>query len=96
MVLDVELLQVLLEAPVVPEPITPETIPEYRQGVSVAVNPLHVEQRPAARGETAPYKVAWIGGANVLYDREKLLDAGGFSFWDRLPGEDAVVQFPPL
>jgi glycosyltransferase involved in cell wall biosynthesis len=43
------------------------------------------------------YKVAWIGGANVLYDRAKLLDVGGFSWWPRLPrehaGEEAVVQF---
>ncbi len=41
------------------------------------------------------YKVAWVGSC-VLYDREKLLSVGGFSFWDRLPryhtGEDVVVQ----
>ena len=43
------------------------------------------------------YKVAWIGGANVLYNRAKLLDVGGFSWWQRLPpehaGEEVVVQF---
>ncbi len=43
------------------------------------------------------YKVAWIGGANVLYDRAKLRDVGGFSWWERLPpehaGEEVVVQF---
>lgn len=80
-----------------PEPITPETIPEERHGVNVAANPLHVEQRLAPNRETVRYKIAWIGGANVVYDREKLLDVGGFSFWNRLPtehaGEDAVVQF---
>jgi len=43
------------------------------------------------------YKVAWVGGANVLYDRAKLLDVGGFSWWQRLPlehaGEEVVAQF---
>ena len=43
------------------------------------------------------YKVAWIGGANVLYDRAKLTDVGGFSWWNRLPenhaGEEVLAQF---
>lgn len=85
------------EGAVRPEPFTPEAIPEYRQAVNIAANPLHVEQRLASDGETVRYKIAWIGGANVVYDRSKLLDVGGFGFWDRLPaehaGEDAVVQF---
>lgn len=85
------------EGPVRPEPITPDSIPEYRHAINVAANPLHVEQRLAPNGETVRYKVAWIGGASVVYDRAKLLDVGGFSFWDRLPaehaGEDAVAQF---
>src|SRR5690606_18312372 len=41
------------------------------------------------------YKVAWVASC-VLYDREKLLDVGGFAFWRRLPrhhsGEDVLVQ----
>ena len=85
------------EGPVRPEPFTPGQIPEERHGINVGANALHVEQQLAPNGETIRYKVAWIGGANVLYDRGKLLDVGGFSFWDRLPpehaGEDAVVQF---
>lgn len=85
------------DGPVLPEPITPETIPEYRHGINVAANALHVEQRFTGNGETVRYKIAWIGGANVVYDRAKLLDVGGFGFWDRMPnehaGEDAVVQF---
>ena len=85
------------DGPVRPEPITPDTIPEYRQAVNVAANPLHVGERLAPNNETIRYKIAWIGGANVIYDRAKLLDVGGFGFWDRLPpehaGEDAVVQF---
>ena len=85
------------EGPVRPEPFfTPGNIPQ-RHGVQVAANALHVEQRLAPNGETIRYKVDWVGGANVLYDRAKLLDVGGFSFWDRLPtqhaGEDAVTQF---
>ena len=86
----------LWNGPVRPEPFIPETIPEYRQAVNVAANPLHVEQKLTPNGATVRYKVAWIGGANVLYDRAKLVDVGGFGFWDRLPpehaGEDAVVQ----
>lgn len=87
-----------------PEPITPETIPWDRHLVNNAANPLHLEARhlgaPAARepgpGAVVRYRVAWVGG-NLLYDREKLLDVGGFSFWDRLPpnhaGEEVLVQF---
>lgn len=85
------------EGPVVPEPsFTPGNIPK-RHDIQMAANPLHVERRMVPEGETVLFKVDWIGGANVLYDREKLLDIGGFTFWDRLPtehaGEDAVVQF---
>lgn len=86
----------LWHGPVRPEPFTPDWIPE-RHAVNVAANPLHVERRIAPHRETIRYKVDWIGGANVMYDREKLMDVGGFGFWDRLPaehaGEDAVVQF---
>ncbi len=42
------------------------------------------------------YKVAWVGGANVLFDRAKLLEVGGFSFWRDLPpehsGEEVLVE----
>ena len=52
---------------------------------------------PEGAEQVIRYKVAWVGGANVLYDRAKLLDVGGFSWWPRLPpehaGEEAVVQF---
>src|SRR6266699_1149474 len=71
---------------------------------------LECSARPSSGGCPAPYvnylddveqvvryKVAWIGGANVLYDRAKLLSVGGFSWWHRLPpehaGEEVVVQF---
>jgi hypothetical protein len=51
----------------------------------------------APDGEVVRYKVVWVGGANVIYDREKLLEVGGFGFWSRLPaehaGEEVVVQW---
>ncbi|HEU0115405.1 MAG TPA: glycosyltransferase family A protein [Thermomicrobiales bacterium] len=87
----------LWEGPVAPERFTPETIPWDRHLVNNAANPLHLERRLAPGGRLVRYKVAWVGGANVLYDREKLLAVGGFSWWRRLPpnhaGEEVVVQF---
>ena len=47
-------------------------------------------------GEWVPYRVAWLGGC-VLYRREALNDAGGFTFWTDLPvdhsGEDVLAQW---
>ncbi|MBV9231609.1 MAG: glycosyltransferase family 2 protein [Chloroflexi bacterium] len=87
----------LWEGPVEPEPFTPNSIPWERHLINNAANPLHLEQRLAGRGRIIRYKVAWVGGANVLYDRAKLLSVGGFSWWHRLPpehaGEEAVAQF---
>lgn len=83
--------------PVTAEPFEPDTVPWERHKVNNAANPLHLEQELVVNGQTVRYKVAWVGGANVIYDREKLLSVGGFSFWERLPaehaGEEAVVQF---
>ena len=83
--------------PVKPEPFARNTIPWERHTVNNAANPLHLEQRYASSGQVVRYKVAWVGGANVLFDREKLLNVGGFSWWRRLPpehaGEEVVVQF---
>jgi glycosyltransferase involved in cell wall biosynthesis len=88
----------LWQGAVEPEPFTPESLPWDRHLVNNAANPLHLEQRLVT--EVRPvvrYKVAWVGGANVLFDREKLLSIGGFSWWHRLPpehaGEEVVVQF---
>ena len=86
----------LWDGPVRPEPFDPWDIWD-RHKVNNAANPLHLEQRLAADGRTVRYKVAWIGGANVLFDRAKLLSMGGFSWWPRLPeghaGEEVVAQF---
>jgi glycosyltransferase involved in cell wall biosynthesis len=80
-----------------PEPFAPGAIPIQRHLVNNAANPLHLEKKLLRGSEVLRYKVAWIGGANVLYDRAKLLDVGGFSFWRLLPpvhaGEEVVVQF---
>ena len=89
----------LWDGPVRPEPLAPDTLPLVwdRHKVNNAANPLHLEQRLAPEGQVVRYKVAWIGGANVLYDRAKLLSVGGFTWWERLPpahaGEEVVVQF---
>lgn len=87
----------LWDGPVTPEPFAPGAIPTERHLVNNAANALHLEQRLVRNGRPVLYKVAWVGGANVLYDRDKLLAVGGFGFWDRLPsehaGEEVVVQF---
>jgi GT2 family glycosyltransferase len=87
----------LWDGPVRPEPFTPDSLPWERHKVNNAANALHLEQQLLQPGEVLRYKVAWVGGANVLYDRAKLLDVGGFSWWERLPprhaGEEVVVQF---
>ncbi len=81
-----------------PEPFVPGRLPWDRHLINNAANPLHLEKRLISDHEPViRYKVAWVGGANVLYDRAKLLSVGGFSFWQRLPpehaGEEVVVQF---
>lgn len=87
----------LWDGPVRPEPFAPETLPWARHVINNAANPLHLEPQLAPHGEVVRYKVAWVGGANVLYDWAKLLDVGGFSWWYRLPrvhaGEEVVAQF---
>lgn len=87
----------LWEGPVTPEPFEPENLPWQRHLVNNAANPLHLERQLVKENVAVRYKVAWVGGANVLYDRAKLLDVGGFSWWERLPpqhaGEEVVAQF---
>ena len=87
----------LWTGPVQPEPFTADTIPWDRHKVNNAANPLHLEQELVHQSSVVRYKIAWVGGANVLFDRAKLLDVGGFSWWRRLPrehaGEEVVVQF---
>ncbi|MGE5618060.1 MAG: glycosyltransferase family A protein [Sphingomonadaceae bacterium] len=86
----------LWEGPVKPEPFDWDRIPWDRHKVNNAANPLHLAEMLVKGGEVVRYKVAWVGGANVLYDRKKLLDVGGFSWWDQLPdqhaGEEVLAQ----
>ena len=82
-------------------PVRPEAIekdgPDWeRWQLHRAANLYHVAQKLVLPpGEFLLYKVAWIAGC-VLYSRRKLLEIGGFSFWERLPryhkAEDIVVQ----
>ncbi|NJN16717.1 MAG: glycosyltransferase family 2 protein [Oscillochloris sp.] len=87
----------LWDGPVTPEPFTPDTLPWERHMINNAANPLHLEQRLAAHQNPIRYKVAWVGGANCLYDRAKLVSVGGFRWWPRLPaahaGEEVLAQF---
>ncbi len=87
----------LWTGPVEPEPFEPDSIPWDRHMINNAANPLHLEQRLVKGVGIVRYKIAWVGGANILYDHAKLLDVGGFSWWHRLPpahaGEEVVVQF---
>ncbi|HEU5230504.1 MAG TPA: glycosyltransferase family A protein [Ktedonobacteraceae bacterium] len=87
----------LWAGPVKAEPFSPEYIPWERHLINNAANPLHLEQSLVSDGQIVRYKVAWVGGANVLYDRARLLSVGGFSWWDRLPpnhaGEEVMAQF---
>ncbi len=87
----------LWTGPVEAEPFEEQCIPWERHLVNNAANPLHLEQRLAPDSRIVRYKIAWVGGANLLFDRAKLMDVGGFSWWHRLPpehaGEEVVVQF---
>jgi len=83
------------DGPVQPEKYTFDTVPWMRYKLHNAANPLHLSRQYAADGKTRRYKVAWVG-ACTLYNREKLLGVGGFSWWSELPpehcGEDVLAQ----
>lgn len=82
------------DGPVRPELVNPGSAQWERFHLHRAANLYHVSQSLPA-GETRRYKVAWIASC-ILYDRAKLLQVGGFSFWSRLPryhsGEEVLVQ----
>ncbi|HEX7079860.1 MAG TPA: glycosyltransferase family A protein [Gammaproteobacteria bacterium] len=82
------------DGPVEPEQIGPAT-PEWRRAhLHRAANAWHASLA-LPPGVHRLYKVAWVASC-VIYDREKLLDVGGFGFWRKLPryhsGEDVLVQ----
>jgi GT2 family glycosyltransferase len=82
------------EGPVIPEELDPDAPAWERWQLHRAANCYHVA-RTLPPGNVRRYKVAWLSCC-VLYDREKLLAVGGFSFWPRLPryhsGEEVLVQ----
>jgi GT2 family glycosyltransferase len=82
------------ESHVQPEAVEPDSPAWQRWQLHRAANVFHAAQR-LAPGERIRYKVAWVASC-ILYDREKLLAVGGFSFWSRLPrfhsGEEVLVQ----
>lgn len=84
------------EQKVLPEEIQPHSRKWQRYQLHNAANPLHVQEKLKLTPEQPRcYKIAWVGGC-VLYDRLKLLKAGGFEFWRQLPpdhcGEDVLAQ----
>ena len=86
------------DGPVEPEPqFEPGQVPYSRHVINNAANPLHLERRLCHDGQVVRYKVAWVGGANILFDRAKLLDVGAFTWWDELPpdhaGEEVLAQW---
>jgi GT2 family glycosyltransferase len=84
----------LWDGSVRPERYSFETAPMYRYKLHNAANPLHLSWRFAGQG-IVRYRIAWVG-ACAMYDREKLLDCGGYSWWSELPvehaGEDVLAQ----
>ncbi len=77
-----------------PEVVEPGSPAWERWQLHRAANTFHAAQRLTS-GECIRYKVAWVASC-ILYDRAKLLEVGGFSFWSRLPrfhsGEEVLVQ----
>jgi glycosyltransferase involved in cell wall biosynthesis len=82
------------DGPVQPEVVEPDSPQWKRAQLHRAANLYHLS-RSLPPGEFRLYKVAWIASC-ILYDRAKLLEVGGFSFWPRLPryhsGEEVLVQ----
>jgi len=82
------------DGPVTPEAVDPGTPEWERAQLHRAANLWHASRGSDPRSRRL-YKVAWVASC-VLYDREKLLAVGGFSFWPRLPrfhsGEEVLVQ----
>ena len=84
------------DSPVEPEKVRPGTPEWERHKLHNAANIYHVQQRLGlSSDQPKKYHVAWVGGC-VLYDTQKLIEVGGFTFWKDLPemhaGEDVLAQ----
>ena len=83
------------DGPVLPEVVEPDSPQWERWQLHRAANLYHVTLSVPPGQLPRLYKVAWVASC-VMYDRAKLLEVGGFSFWQRLPrwhsGEEVLVQ----
>lgn len=84
------------DTPVTPEMVKPGTPAWERWRLHNAANLYHIQQRfNITCDRPRKYRVAWASGC-VMYDRLKLLDVGGYNFWQELPphacGEDVLAQ----
>jgi hypothetical protein len=84
------------EGRVEPEVIHPTSQKWKRHRLHNAANLYHLQKKLSFAGsEIRKYKLAWASGC-ILYDRQKLLESGGFDFGDELPeehcGEDVAAQ----
>lgn len=85
---------------VTPERVEPDSPEWQRHRLHNAANLWHLQRRLGLGADSSHlYKVAWVGGC-VLYDRLKLIAAGGFQFWRELGpdhcGEDVLAQLRVL
>jgi glycosyltransferase involved in cell wall biosynthesis len=83
--------------PVTPERMSRDNPDWWRSMLNAAANPYHLERKLGLRpGEWRAYKIAWVGGC-AMFDRQALVDSGGFDFWPDLPdehaGEDVGAQW---
>jgi glycosyltransferase involved in cell wall biosynthesis len=81
---------------ITPEAVEPDSPEWERWQLHRAANLWHLVRREQLKPRAVrPYKVAWVASC-VLYDRAALQEAGGFTFWPRLPryhsGEEVLVQ----
>ncbi|MBE9167011.1 glycosyltransferase family 2 protein [Pleurocapsales cyanobacterium LEGE 06147] len=84
------------ETPIMPEIVKSGTPAWERWRLHNAANLYHIQQRfNITCDRPRKYRVAWVSGC-VMYNRQKLLDVGGYSFWQELPpnacGEDVLAQ----
>lgn len=80
-----------------PERVRPGTPAFDRWRLHNAANLAHIAaELQLEPGEWRAYRIAWLG-ACTMYDRARLVEAGGFDFWPRLPpehvGEDVAAQW---
>ncbi len=85
------------DGPVRPEPAPRQGPAAERWRLHNAANLAHLAARwHLSDTDRLLSRVAWVGGC-VLFDRQVLVECGGFDFWDRLPeehaGEDVLAQW---